>query len=171
VSTWSSSSALVSWAVSAGATPPKLESVATNRVRWLSSTSAYRRGNVVDRHRAMGREGIAVRSWGREALRHTRFAAGPARRAKETGMVVVSLPTSMYGPQWACRVESEVVALEGSFPHIDDATRLSLPPLAGWVLARRRLPRTFCEHGKCSPPSTPNLTSTPQPCRHRVHRS
>ena len=65
----------------------------------------------------MGREGTAVRSWGREAFRHSRFAAGRARRAKEMGMVMLALPTANIGPQWACRVESSGVALEGSFPY------------------------------------------------------
>lgn len=107
----------------------------------------------------MGREGNADRTWEREAFRHARFAAGPARRAKETGIVILSLSTAIVEPQWACRVESEVVALEGSFPHIDDASRLDPPLLAVRALAWPPLARTFCEDGTCYPPKTPNLES------------
>jgi hypothetical protein len=53
-------------------------------------------------------------SCGREALRHSRFAVWPARRAKGAGMVSKCLSVARVRPQWAGGVESESVALEGS---------------------------------------------------------
>lgn len=111
---------------------PKSLSVGIRRVRSPSATSAYRRDRVVERHRAMGREGSAVRSCGREAFRQSRFAVWAARRANGAGMVSCLTRGGRGRPQWGRGVEMCGVACEGSeFVDIDDDSSLARLLLAG----------------------------------------